>query len=135
MQQQPFGYGAYEPPGFERGRPAVITWYRVYAVTMLVLYGGFLVLWLLMTPGGPAAAQDGPHAAPATLISLVVVGLVALAIGGFYAIAAMVPYKPWGWTVGLIAICLGLSSCMVLAAVPLLVFWMKPETKAAFGRL
>jgi hypothetical protein len=59
-----------------------------------------------------------------------------LALGaGLGLCAAMVPYKPWGWTVGLLVIGAGLASCMVLFAIPLLVFWLKPETKAAFGRL
>ena len=75
------------------------------------------------------------EATPAGLITTVVLGLIVLGCSSIYAVAAFVPYKPWAWTFGLVAICLGLSSCMALAAVPLLIFWMKPETKAAFGRL
>ena len=127
--QGPFGYG-YAPPALERGRPAVIAWFRVYAVTTLFLYVGMIVGWLLLAAGGPDV-----HHGPDQAFVLLLIGAFALAFGAFYAVAAMVPYKPWGWTLGLVAICLGLSSCMALAAVPLLVFWMKPETKAAFGRL
>mgnify|MGYP001476109940 CR=1 FL=1 len=126
MQGPPFGY--YEPPASQRGRPAVIMWFRVYAVATLLLYVSFVGLWVSLSSGGPGHR-------PGEALILLVVGMLMLVCGGFYAIAAMVPFKPWGWTVGLIAICLGLSSCMAVAAIPLLIFWMKPETKAAFGRL
>ena len=126
-EAQRFGY--YEPPPTQRGRPAVITWFRVYAVTTLLLYMAFIGLWMFVS-----STETTIHS-PEQAVILLVVGLVTLFCGGFFAIAAMVPYEPWGWTVGLIAICLGLSSCLVVAAVPLLIYWMKPETKAAFRRL
>lgn len=127
QQQPPFGY--YEPPPSQHGRPAVITWFRVYAVVTLLLYMLFVGLWMFVSSGAP-----GTHR-PEEALVLLVLGMLMLLCGGFYVVAAMVPFKPWGWTLGLIAICLGLSSCMVVAAVPLLIFWLKPETKAAFGRL
>ena len=133
MQGAPFGY--YEPPPSRRGRPAVITWFRVYAATTLVLYLGFFVLWQLLTPAGPNDAARELHPTPGGVVTVAVLGLAVFGFAALYAVAAVVPYKPWGWTVGLIAICLGLSSCLVVAAVPLLIYWMKPETKAAFGRL
>jgi hypothetical protein len=129
---QPFGYGPYAPPEATGSRPAVITWYRVYASMMVMLYVGFLVLWLFLTP----SSGTGTGAAnPEVVISLLIVLGVVLLFGGFHAVAALVPYKPWGWTVGLVAICIGLTSCTAVAAVPLLIFWLKPETKAAFCRL
>jgi hypothetical protein len=125
--QQPFGYDPYAPPARSRGRPSVITWFRAYAAVTALLYPGFLGAWLSLAPRGDAAQGQ--------LGVLLVVILVGLACCGFFTVAAMAPYKPWGWTVSLIAICLGLSSCMAPFAIPLLVFWMKPETKAAFRRL
>ena len=125
--QQRFGY--YDPPPSQRGRPAVITWYRVYASCTLLLYMLVVGAWIFVS-----SAEPGTHG-PEQALVLLGIGLLILVFGAFYAVAAMVPFKPWGWTVGLIAICLGLSSCLVVAAVPLLVYWMKPETKAAFGRL
>jgi hypothetical protein len=135
MQPAPFGYG-YEPPeSSQRGRPAVIMWYRVYASVTLLLYVGFLVLWMVMSNAAFSSATPNAQTAQASALMMLIVILVTLFFGFFYVIAALVPYKPWGWTVGLIAICLGISSCMLVAAIPLLIYWMKPETKAAFGRL
>ncbi|MBX3198026.1 MAG: hypothetical protein KF894_07760 [Labilithrix sp.] len=134
MQGQPFGYG-YEPPGFSRGRPAVITWYRVYAASVLALYVGFFALWQTLVPAGPEEAAADFQPTLAGSVTVAALGLVGLGLGSLFAVGALVPYKPWGWTVGLIVICLGLSSCTAVAAIPLLIHWMKPQTKAAFGRL
>jgi len=133
MGRPPFG--SYEPPPSKRGRPAVILWFRVYAATTLALYVGFFVLWQYLTPAGAHELHAQTAPTFAGVVTVAALGLVVLALAGLFAVSAMVPYKPWGWTVGLIAICLGLSSCMAIAAVPLLIYWMKPETKAAFGRL
>ncbi len=130
-EARPFGYG-YEPPMAERGRPAIITWFRVYAGATVVLYViAFLALCQFLTPAVPV--EGYPTVAESTTV--LVLGLLVVAFSGLFAVAALVPYKPWGWTVGLIAICLGLSSCTAVAAIPLLIYWMKPATKAAFGRL
>ena len=54
----------------------------------------------------------------------------------FYAAAAFVPRKPWGWTVGLIAVVGMFFPFLITAAlmIPLLLFWLKPETKRAFQK-
>lgn len=59
---------------------------------------------------------------------------VALVLAGFYTFAAVLPLKPWAWIVGLVAIAIGVTGCTVVFAIPLLVYWMKPVTRAAFGR-
>jgi hypothetical protein len=128
MTMEPGGTG-YEPPSSARSRPAVIVWFRVYAIAAMLLYAVFIAGWIYI-----AAAGQRAHA-PEEALALLVIGAGALLFGGFYAIASLVPYKPWGWTMALIAICVGLPSCLALAAIPLLIFWFKPETKAAFGRL
>jgi hypothetical protein len=112
----------------QRGRPAVITWFRVYAATTLLFYGSALVYWLVAESPKMYASQVWPTLLP-------VVAILGLVFACIFAVAIVVPYKPWGWTMGLVAICLGLSGCMVLAAIPLVIFWRKPETKAAFGHL
>lgn len=106
----------YAPPA-ARGdaRPAVIRWFRVYA-------GSLAVVYLVLGGAGIAAGSA----------ALGVAGvLLALVHGG----AAFVPFKPWGWTVALVILALGLASGAFLLALPLLVQWFKPLTKAAFARL
>ncbi len=129
--QKPLRHGPYEPPAEHRGRPAVILWFRAYAVLSLLVYGGFLLLWHWLMP----PAQGGHLFRPHPIWLSPVVTTVALALASLFAVGALVPHKPWGWQVGLVAVALGLVSCTAVFAFPLLVFWLKPETKAAFGRL
>jgi hypothetical protein len=97
----------YEAPA-TRGdaRPSVIVWFRVYAVTMAVLWA--------------AAAWA---ATPA---------LAILAV--FYAGSSLLPLRRWAWTVALVAIAIGLPSITIVVALPLLRAWFAPVTRAAFGR-
>lgn len=93
------------------------------------LIAGFVVLWATLTPRGVVLVRT------TELWQTAVLAVGGLSFGGFYAIAAMIPRRPWRWTVGLVAICLGLTGCTAPFAIPLLIFWVKPETKAAFGRI
>jgi len=127
--------GGYEPPQSQGGsRPAVITWFRVYACTSLLLIAGFLA-FMMFTSLSAMSNSYNPQSSSTLAAMLIIYIALGLISGAFYVVAALVPYKPWGWVYGLVAICFGLSSCLVFAAVPLLIYWLKPETKAAFGRL
>lgn len=107
----------YAPPVVTpSGRPATIAWFRVFAAASALLYLG-------------AAAAFGVHG------SSVALALATGAFGAFYAVAACVPYRPWGWSVALVAIGLGLASVLVVPALVLGVLWLRPLTRAAFGRL
>jgi hypothetical protein len=133
QQPPPFGFG-YEPPRDSGSRPVVILFYRAYAAMTVVMYVLGVAFFGLRQFIAPLHAR-ATGMPPIIVATFFAVGLVILLFGAFFAVAAMVPFKPWGWTVGLVAICLGLSSCLVVFSVPLLIYWMKPETKAAFGRL
>ena len=109
----------YEPPTDVRdARPAVIAWYRLYAAMMAVLSAAVLF-----------ASIADPSAAPIAFV------LAAGSVAAFFAAAAFAPLKPWGWTLALVAIALGLVGVTVLVAAPLLFAWFKPTVKAAFARL
>jgi len=113
----------YQPPQYVPDpRPGVIFWYRVYAWMMAVLS------FALGAVVGALAGPDVPVGA--TFVMLACAPLAVL-----FAVAATVPFKPWGWTLGLVAITLGVSSLAVIFAVPLLFLWFKPTVKAAFARL
>ena len=71
--------------------------------------------------------------------TLAVQGIVFVFIGPLlfipFAIAPFLGRKSWVWVYDLVLICLGMTSCACLpATIPLLIFWLKPETKAWFGR-
>jgi hypothetical protein len=106
----------YEPPAAYRdARPAAIRWFRVYAATMAT---ASLALFVF----GAASGGFALCVASTALIAL-------------YAVAACVPFKPWGWTLALVAIAVGVAGVGALVAVPLLILWVRPTVKAAFGRM
>ena len=98
-------------------RPAAIMWYRVFALAMALFYVAVAVFAWLNPPNSPAVIGV------ATLLAL------------FYLVATFVPFEPWGWTVGLVALAIGLASCTIVVALPLAMAWKKPTLKAAFRRL
>ena len=60
--------------------------------------------------------------------------LVGLAFAIAFALVFVFPRKHWAWIYGLVLICIGMSSCCILpAAIPLLIFWLKPEVKSWFN--
>lgn len=131
-------YDPYAPPGPDSyggdARPAVIVWFRVYAAVMTLASLGVLGLAVVMGYAATRpeiALQPGGADAP---LAAIVLGLVGTALVALYGVATFVPFKPWGWTVGVVAIGLGLAGGSAIFAIPLLVFWMKPRVRAAFAR-
>lgn len=66
-------------------------------------------------------------------------GVVMLIAGAVlfvpFLVAPFLPKKPWAWIYGIVMICFSMTSCCCLpASIPLLLFWIKPETKLFFGK-
>lgn len=126
----------YDPPeDDDDARPAVILWYRLYAGVMALFAlaaVAFSVVYAMAVASEPIYGRPGGGADLHVLAILLVMASGAFA--ALHVVAAFVPYKPWGWSLGVVAIALGMSSVMIVVAIPLLVHWMKPTTKAAFGR-
>jgi hypothetical protein len=94
---------------------------------LLCLVGGIVVLVAEPSSSGTSADE-------AALMGLIfaVLGLV-LSIP--FAIGPFLPRSPGAWTFDLVLICIGLgSACCLPVTIPLLLAWLKPETKAYFGR-
>jgi uncharacterized membrane protein HdeD (DUF308 family) len=88
--------------------------------------GGFLM-----------SANLGPYLHGRDITEVRVQGIIMLALGivlfFLFAAALFFPRKPWNWTFGIVLICLGMTSCCCLpACIPLLIYWIKPETKAYY---
>lgn len=109
-------FAPFKPPANRSdARPAVVVWFRAYA--LLVGVASLVMSGLAFANGAP------------------VLGVACTALFVLYGVAACVPYRPWGWTLALLAIGLGLAGVTIVMAVPLLLLWFKPVTKAAFARL
>jgi len=59
---------------------------------------------------------------------------MGLALCAAIGVGLLAPRRKWGWVYALVVICLGLTSCCTMpACIPLLIFWLKPETKAYYN--
>lgn len=107
-------------------QPRLRVWYAAFCVACALLYlaVGLVGVWSLVDP---EMADD-----PVEDTAMAVVGL---AVFPFFAAAPFLPHRPWAWSYGATMIILGMLACCTLpAAIPLLVAWLKPETRAAFGK-
>ena len=132
----------YAPPEHGGGaRPAVILFYRVYAAFVALGWLALMVssAFFYASVRGTALFDPATGATIAGGAGEETVAIVLIATGAagflFYAFAAAVPFKPWGWTLALVAIALGALGLTIVVAIPLLLKWRSPLVKAAFRRL
>ena len=127
------GYG-YAQPAYV-ARPGVWPWFMTYAILMALLYlllAGFGVTVLAVGPDQFADPKTSADEWVGIAIALIAVGLV---LGVAFGLAPFLPRRPGAWVYDLVLIALGLTSaCLWPMTIPLLIFWIKPETKRWFGR-
>ena len=112
-------------------KPAVWNWYAAYCVAMAVMYFACVVMGLVFLFGDPAELEMDPGGAKVVGTMLVVMGL---ALAALFGAGPLLPRRKWAWVFGLVLIVIGLGSmCCLPATVPLLIWWIKPETKAYFN--
>ena len=107
-------------------RPGVVLWAKLYLGALSALYFVLLLFAPFMMASGDEEAF--------------IYGIVFFVIGLPCAILSLVPIflppKPWVWVWILVEIAFGMTSvCCLPIAVPLLIFWIKPETKRYYGKV
>ena len=111
--------------------PAVYPWFVAYCILMALLYvatAAMGIMFMFVEPDQEMSATE------AKVMGTIMV-IVGLAFFVPYAIAPFLPRKSWVWIFGLVLICIGLTSaCCLPACIPLLIFWLKPEMKAFYGK-
>lgn len=115
-----------------RPEPPVIKWFKVYAGVLSVIYFLVLVLgfFILMSDPAPGDTTALQRAVGLTIFF----GVVGLLLAAFVVGLFLQP-RPWVWIYDLVLIVSGFTSCLTLPfSIALLIFWLKPETKAYFGR-
>jgi hypothetical protein len=118
-------------PDLETGRKT-FNWYRVYIGAMALLGLGISALGLALAYFQPASSGQVANQALITGIMYAIFGAFSFAI---HAAALFLPPKPYNWIVGIVMIGLGMTSCCLWPfTIPLLIFWVKPETQAYLGR-
>lgn len=112
--------------------PKVFFWFKMYAGLLSLIYLVMVAFSLVFFLADP---QDLDM--PKTFALLI--GMLFLGLGLVLFIACLLPFflppKPWVWIYNLVIICVGMTSaCFLPICVPLLIYWLKPEAKAYFGR-
>jgi hypothetical protein len=108
-------------------------WYRFYLVFMTLFYGtcavlGILSLYMSQVEANQVDAGD-------MLISGITLTFVGIPLAFFFLIGIFLPRKSWNWIVGIVYISVGMMSCCFLpATIPLIIYWIKPETQTYLGR-
>jgi hypothetical protein len=110
--------------------PPVWGWYVAFCVAWALFYALAIAFsaWLLVTGDPPP---------PTTLASVLAMGLwfgfcAVLLVA--YAIAPLLPRKPWTWIYGIVIIAFSALGGCFFVAIPLLVFWIRPDLQAYLGR-
>ena len=123
-------------PSEERAPPGVL-YFRIYGAIsaflsgMVALFGGgMFVAPLVLDPGasGTAGAETGFY----------LVGIFYGVVGLVFTVPTLVALfggrKPWVHTLGTVIIALGMINfCCLPVLIPLLIVWVKPETRCWFG--
>jgi MFS family permease len=117
---------------YDEHPPAVVFWYKMYAGLLAFIYllaAGCSLFLLFADP-----ATLGKDVAVARAMGAM---LLVMSLGLFVAclVSLVLQPRPWLWIYNLVLICLGMSSaCFLPMTIPLLIFWLKPETKRHFGK-
>jgi hypothetical protein len=112
--------------------PGVVKWFKVYCGILSFVYLGVAAasLFFFLTPPGEMEMSEA--GARITGVVLLAMGLLLFAL---CVLPLCVPRRPWVWGYGIGLICLGMTSaCFLPMCVPLLIYWVKPETKSYFGK-
>lgn len=119
-------------PDISPSRPQVLVWFRIYCVVLCLIYLLCAGFSLVFFAADPEEMDMGKAEA-------IIMGVLFLVMGVVLFVASLLPLllrpRPWVWVYDLIIICIGMTSaCFLPLCVPLLIFWIKPEVKAYFGR-
>ena len=115
-------------------KPGVVTYFVVYCVVGALMGAFLVVLFSVMI----VVAHNMPEKEPGQRLSMTVGSAVYIIGGLFLALpltaAPFLPRKPWVWVFDLVLICLGFATCCLPASIPLLIFWIRPEVQAYYGK-
>lgn len=106
-----------------------MTWYLAYLGLLLFLFAGVAVLGGLFLAG--VFDEPGMEDMETRILGGIYLG------GGIVmsvptVLAFFFPRRKWTWVYHLVMICIGLTGCTFVFSIPLLIFWLRPETREWF---
>lgn len=106
-------------------KPGVITWYKVYCFAMALMYAVLVAAGLWLWSEEPAQSPDA--------VTWIILTVVSAPLAILYVVGAFTPRSRAGWIFGIVLIAIGMSGCTLVAAVPVLIFWINARTRAWFS--
>ena len=129
------------PPGTaypsEERAPEAVIYFRIFAGVFVAFYG-LIVLGGAGLVVAPALLSRASAPPPGADIALYVTGLIYGGVGLAHVvpgtIALFAGRRPWAHTLGTVVIALAMFNlCCIPVLIPLLIVWMKPETRRWYG--
>ncbi|MFQ3578264.1 MAG: hypothetical protein SNJ52_04565 [Verrucomicrobiia bacterium] len=112
--------------------PKVLLWFKLYCGFLCLLYLACATSSLFFFFADPSDTEMSVTTARIIGVFFLLTGIVLFVI---CLIPLILAPRPWLWTFDLVVICLGMTSaCCLPACIPLLIFWLKPDTKRYFGK-
>lgn len=117
-------------PATQPQKPPIWGWYVAYCFAMAIQMFLLVLLGLNFIFSGPPNREMSVGDAG-------VMGLIFIVLGSAlmtpYLAAPFLPRRRWAWGLGFALIIISMSgTCCMPAAIPLLIQWVKPETKGYF---
>lgn len=113
--------------------PGAVIWFRVYCALMAFIYlltMGISAIFFIFDPEDLEMTRIEAYLMGGLLGGL---GFVLLLM---YLAPFILPRRPWVWVYDVVLIGIGFTSCLTLPfALPLLLYWLKPEAKGYFGKV
>jgi len=123
-----------QPGGYLPGhKPGVIVWYYVYLVFTCLMFFCVVGVGAAFLSGLIPLTAEDLDGMPPQLIGGIYLGLGLVFLIPF-VVAFFLPRRRWVWVYHLVMICIGMTGCTIVASIPLLIFWIKPEVKAYFNQ-
>lgn len=115
-------------------QPKVVVWFKVYcwflAVFSLAVILNFL-WWAIFDFSETETYEIGKNL---TIVLNSLVMALCLAMLTVALLGIFLKPRPWVWVYNLILICLGMMTWLIPVCIPLLLFWIKQQTKLYYGR-
>jgi len=113
--------------------PKCVKWFKAYCAILALCYIFCIGLSFVFFLIDPVELDMEPFLAR-------IMGAMFLVLGTILFSACILPFflrpKPWVWIYDLVIICIGFASmCFWPFCIPLLIFWLKTETKSYFGKI
>ena len=115
-------------------RPTVVLWYRVYCVASALFYLLIGFVFILGMTLDPTFTKGVEHPEAFRIFAWVFSSFIIM-FGALFLLSFLLGRNSSAWIYHLVMICLGLSNGLFLFfCIPMLIYWLKPETKTYFGR-